>query len=141
MDNVELLERDYPILATKGVALFPHNEINIEAGRLFSKNAISKAKDEYSGYLIVVPQFLPFEDKLNLSNISKIGTVAKIKTVRNFANGLVRIVIIGLFRVEILSIYMNDGSYFSSFKMVNDISPDADTEAAYVREMAKVLQA
>ena len=42
MDNKNVaLEVDYPVLATKGVALFPHNDINIEAGRVFSKKAIN----------------------------------------------------------------------------------------------------
>ena len=35
MDKNIAIEMDYPVLATKGVALFPHNDISIEAGRVF----------------------------------------------------------------------------------------------------------
>ena len=57
MDNKNIsFELDYPVLATKGVALFPHNDINIEAGRVFSKRAIRKANEEFNGYILVVPQ-------------------------------------------------------------------------------------
>ena len=35
---------------------------------------------------------------------------------------------------------MEDGIYYSSFEMVEDKEVDVDTEAAYVRTTAKVLE-
>ena len=67
MDNTKLtMEIDYPVLATKGVALFPHNDINIEAGRVFSKRAIRKANEAFNGTILVVPQLDPTIDNHRL---------------------------------------------------------------------------
>lgn len=140
MDNTKLVERDYPVLATKGVALFPHNEINIEAGRVFSKRAIRKSNENFEGYILVIPQKYPYEDVLALKNLNTIGTIAKIKNVRNYENGLVKVAVIGLHRAEIQSIYMEDGSYFASFEVLNDIQPSSETEEAYVRVTAKAIE-
>ena len=142
MDNIidVELERDYPTLATKGVALFPHNEINIEAGRTFSKRAIRKANEMFNGYVLVVPQLQPFDDQITMDGICGIGTLAKIKSVRNYENGLVKVVVSGLFRVKINSIYMEDGTYFSSFEKLKDISCSPEEEAAYVKSAANALE-
>ena len=90
MDNKKIMENDYPVLATKGVALFPHNDISIEAGRVFSKRAIRKANELYNGYIFVVPQTKFESDHINLDTLSKIGTIAKIKSVRNYDNGIIK---------------------------------------------------
>ena len=77
-----MMAMDYPVLATKGVALFPHNDANIEAGRVFSKRAIRKSNEVYNGYIFVVPQLDFSNDNVTLANLSKIGAMAKIKTVK-----------------------------------------------------------
>ena len=70
MDNTKLtMEIDYPILATKGVALFPHNDISIEAGRVFSKRAIRKANESFNGYIfMVISPFLCNENTNDLES-------------------------------------------------------------------------
>ena len=141
MDNKNIsFELDYPVLATKGVALFPHNDINIEAGRVFSKRAIRKANEEFNGYILVVPQHDITSDQITLGGLSSIGTIGKIKSVRNYENGIVKVILNGLYRVKINSIYMSDGVYYSSFEMVEEIEAEPDQEAAYVRTTAKVLE-
>ena len=67
MDNKDLvMEIDYPILATKGVALFPHNDISVEAGRVFSKKAIRKSNESFNNIIVVVPQKNPTNDTISL---------------------------------------------------------------------------
>ena len=85
MDNKDLvMEIDYPILATKGVALFPHNDISVEAGRVFSKKAIRKSNESFNNIIVVVPQKNPTNDTISLKELSNVGTIAKIKTTRNY---------------------------------------------------------
>ena len=141
MDNKDLvMEIDYPILATKGVALFPHNDISVEAGRVFSKKAIRKSNESFNNIIVVVPQKNPMSDSITLKELSTIGTVAKIKTTRNYENGIVKVSLNGISRCKINSIYMEDGLYFASIELVEDIDSDPETEAAYVRTAAKVLE-
>ena len=141
MDNTKLtMEIDYPILATKGVALFPHNDINIEAGRVFSKRAIRKSNESFNGTILVVPQLDPSVDNLTLKDISNICCVGRIKSVRNFENGIIKVSVSGIHRAKINTLYMEDGVYYSSVELVEDIESDPETEAAYVRTAAKVLE-
>ena len=140
-NNNELMaERDYPILATKGVVLFPHNEINIEAGRVFSKRAIRISGDEYSSFVIVVPQLNPRDDNISLEGLSKIGTLGKIKSVRRYENGVVKAIVTGLYRVKIDNLYMKDGVYFSNFTIAIDDVITPEVEAAYVKQTATILE-
>ena len=141
MDNKNIsVEMDYPVLATKGVALFPHNDINIEAGRVFSKRAIRKSNEAFNGYILVAPQHEINSDEISLKSLSNIATIAKIKSVRNYENGIIKVILNGLSRVKLNTLYMEDGIYYSSFEMVEDKEVDVDTEAAYVRTTAKVLE-
>ncbi len=141
MDNKDLvMEIDYPILATKGVALFPHNDISVEAGRVFSKKAIRKSNESFNNIIVVVPQKNPTNDIISLKGLSSVGTIAKIKTTRNYENGIVKVSLNGISRCKINSLYMEDGLYFASVELLEDIDCDPETEAAYVRTTAKVLE-
>lgn len=141
MDNKNVeLEVDYPVLATKGVALFPHNDINIEAGRVFSKKAIKVSMDEYSNFILVVPQLNPDDDLITYDKISHVGTMGKIKSSRNFDNGIVKVVVSGLERVLIKSIYMENGIYYASVEVLQNEEISADEEAAYIRTTAKEVK-
>ena len=140
MDNKKVMENDYPVLATKGVALFPHNDISIEAGRVFSKRAIRKANESFNGYIFVVPQTKFESDHINLETLSKIGTIAKIKSVRNYENGIIKVTVNGISRAQINSIYMEEGVYYSKIELKEDIEISPEEEAAYVRTTAKVLE-
>ena len=141
MDNNDLvMEIDYPILATKGVALFPHNDISVEAGRVFSKKAIRKSNESFNNIIVVVPQKNPTNDTISLKELSSVGTIAKIKTTRNYENGIVKVSLNGISRCKINSLYMEDGLYLASVELLEDIDCDPETEAAYVRTTAKVLE-
>ena len=135
-----MMQMDYPILATKGVALFPHNDANIEAGRVFSKRAIRKANEAYNGYIFVVPQSDFSSDNISLNNLSKIGAMAKIKTVKNYENGIIKVTVNGISRAQINSLYMQEGVYYASLELKEDIELSAEEEAAYVRTTAKTLE-
>lgn len=140
MDNNETIERNYPILATKGVALFPHNEINIEAGRVFSKRAIRKSNEQFTGFIIVVPQQAPYSDNLSMDNLNGVGTLAKIKNIRNYENGLIKVTVSGMQRVVLNDVMFEDGVYYASFDLAKDIQPSNETEEAYVRVTAKTIE-
>lgn len=135
-----MMAMDYPVLATKGVALFPHNDANIEAGRVFSKRAIRKSNEAYNGYIFVVPQLDFSNDNVTLANLSKIGAMAKIKTVKNFDNGIIKVTVNGISRAQINSLYVQDGTYYASLELKEDVELSAEEEAAYVRTTAKTLE-
>lgn len=134
------LEVDYPLLCTRGAVLFPKNDMNIEAGRVFSKNAIKVAMDDYDCHIVVVPQIDPSQETIDKNTISTYGTIAKIKTRRNFENGIIKVSLTGLQRVYLNNFYSSDGCYYSNVSVVEDIDGDAEEEAAYIRKIATVIE-
>ncbi len=134
------LEVDYPLLCTRGAVLFPKNDMNIEAGRVFSKNAIKVAMDDYDCHIVVVPQIDPSQETIDKNTISTYGTIAKIKTRRNFENGIIKVSLTGLQRVYLNNFYSSDGCYYSNVSVVEDIDGDAEEEAAYIRKIATIIE-
>lgn len=138
-DNELTLEIDYPVLCTKGAALFPNNDINIEAGRVFSKRAVKLAIDSFNSHIIVVPQLSPTSDDISLNTISQVGTIAKIKVSRNLENGIVKVVLNGIARVKINTIYLQDGVYFANVDYAEEEALTFEEEEAYMRQTNKIF--
>ena len=134
------LNKNYPALCTRGVILFPNNDVNIEAGRVFSKVAIKDSLINFDGYIVVIPQINPNSDVIDKSNLSKYGCVAKIKTSRNFDNGIVKISLTGIRKVLINDIYSFNGAYYTEFDAVDDVEGDKENEEAYIRTIAQSLE-
>ena len=134
------LNKNYPALCTRGVILFPNNDVNIEAGRVFSKVAIKDSLINFDGYIVVIPQINPNSDVIDKSNLSKYGCVAKIKTSRNFDNGIIKISLTGIRKVLINDIYSFNGAYYTEFDAVDDVEGDKENEEAYIRTIAQSLE-
>ena len=134
------LNKNYPALCTRGVILFPNNDVNIEAGRVFSKVAIKDSLINFDGYIVVIPQINPNSDVIDKSNLSKYGCVAKIKTSRNFDNGIVKISLTGIREVLINDMYSFNGAYYTEFDAVDDVEGDKENEEAYIRTIAQSLE-
>lgn len=139
-DEILKLEVDYPLLCTRGAVLFPKNDMNIEAGRVFSKNAIKVAMNDFSNHIIVVPQLDPSVEQVDKNSISTFGTIAKIKTKRNYENGIVKVSLSGLQRVVLNSFYSLDGCYYANVSVVEDVDGDLEKEAAYIRKIAAIIE-
>lgn len=139
-EEILKLEVDYPLLCTRGAVLFPKNDMNIEAGRVFSKNAIKSAMNDFNNHIIVVPQLDPNAEQIDKNAISTYGTIAKIKMKRNYENGIVKVSLTGLQRVLLNSFYSQDGCYYANVSIVEDIDGDLEEEAAYIRKIAGVIE-
>ena len=139
-EEILKLEVDYPLLCTRGTVLFPKNDMNIEAGRVFSKNANKIAMNDFNNHIIVVPQLDPNAEQIDKNAISTYGTIAKIKMKRNYENGIVKVSLTGLQRVLLNSFYSQDGCYYANVSIVEDIDGDLEEEAAYIRKIAGVIE-
>jgi len=133
-------EMDYPVLITKGITIFPNNDCPVEAGRIFSKKAIKLASDSYDGYLLVVPQLVIQNDDITFDKISKVGVIAKIKTLRHFENGILKVVLNGLSRAKLTKFYQENGVYFASFEIIKGEPLSPELEQAYLRTTAKIFE-
>lgn len=90
-----------PVLVMRGLILLPNNELKLEVGRDFSKNAIDNAKNDFGGQIFVTTQKDPFEEEFSVENTYFSGVVAHITSKITLPNGNYRISLRGINRAKI----------------------------------------
>lgn len=96
-----------PIMLLKGLVLLPTQEVRIELNNDITKLVVQLASEEFNKELIVIcPQdFL--EEKLDVQDLPMVGVLAKVKTRTELPNGLQRIALVGIERVQINNYFNN----------------------------------
>ena len=86
-----------PILALRGLAVFPEQTVHFEVGRVKSVQALEEAmkKDQT---LLLVPQRDISKDDPGLADLYPIGTVAKVKQILRTQGETIRVLVSGLYR-------------------------------------------
>ncbi len=89
-----------PVLALRGIAVFPDQTIHFDVGRMKSVLALEAAmkKDQV---LMLVPQKDILDDDPGLPDLYPVGTVVKIKQVLKAQGDNIRILVAGLSRAKI----------------------------------------
>ncbi len=96
-----------PILALRGLAIFPEQTVHFDVGRLKSAMALEYAM-KHDQTLILVPQKDILEDDPGLNGLYPIGTVVKVKQILKSQNENIRVLVTGLHRARILELTQNE---------------------------------
>ena len=89
-----------PVLALRGLAVFPQQTVHFDVGRVKSAMALEYAM-KHNQTLILVPQKDILEDDPGLSGLYPIGTVVKVKQILKGQNDNIRVLVEGLYRAKI----------------------------------------
>lgn len=130
-----------PVICTRGIVVFPRNEIALDVGRKKSVEAVQIAQTDFESFIVVTSQKNPeiFDPKVD--EIFDIGIVGRIKSVKKNDDGSKKVVIEALERV-LLSDIVDNGEYvFSSARILNDEFGDKNEEIALVRQLVKTVEA
>ena len=109
-----MIETNLPILYLREVVLLPYNEIRLEFNEEKDKYVLDYAEKNHDGHLLLVNLKDPLEESPSISELPKIGILGKIRAKLELSNGVVRIVLTGIDRVEILQ-YIETSEIMSSF--------------------------
>ena len=90
-----------PILLLKNLLLLPNQEVKLELNNEHSKNVLFLATTNSNSELIVVSPKDQMEEMPEVTDLPKIGVVAKVKSKIELPNGNFRITLRGLFRIKI----------------------------------------
>ena len=114
-----------PILALRGLAVFPDQTIHFDVGRPKSIMALEEAmkKDQT---LLLIPQKDLLVDDPKLADLYPIGTVGKIKQVLKSQGDNLRVLVTGLSRARITEIQQSE-PYLSG--MVESIAEEAEGDS------------
>lgn len=109
-----MVESNLPLIFLKEVVLLPFNEIRIEVSSNKDKEVINYADSKCNGYLLCINLEDSREENPNVRSLPKIGILAKIKSKIELSNGIIRLVLIGIDRVEVLN-YSDDNNITHAF--------------------------
>ncbi len=136
---METMELNVPVIATRGVLVFPNQEVMIEVGRDKSINAVEEAMAYFDGQVFLVSQKDVLVDDPHEADLYRMGTLCKIKTTKK-KEGFVRVTFFGLQRASLINLSDDDRMLFATIRSEQDILGDSLEEMALVRQIAKGLE-
>jgi len=136
---MEKLELNIPVIATRGVLIFPGQEVMIEVGRDKSINAVEEAMAYFDGQVFIVSQKDVLVDDPHSQDLYTMGTLCRIKTTKK-KEGFLRVTFVGVQRASIIRLSEDDRMLFATVKPEVDVRGDNLEEMALVRQIAKGLE-
>src|SRR5699024_9645613 len=126
-DTVEI-----PLLALRGLIIFPSMVTHLDVGRDKSVKALEEAmvKNEQ---ILLVSQKEDGVDEPSPEDIYTVGTVVNVKQMIKLPNGTFRVLVEGLYRSEIVTYVQEDTYYIVKSKEIIEKSGDKQEEEAYIR--------
>ena len=110
-----MVETNLPILFLREVVLLPYNELRIEISTELEKNILNISEKGHDNHILFVNLNDSIEERPNIRKLPKISVLGKIKTKLELPNGIIRLVVIGIDRVEILNYYEDDNGMYEAF--------------------------
>ena len=130
----------YPVLALRGLPIFPHAVVHFDVGREISVNAIEKAMAG-DKKIVIAAQIDPDVDQPQSEDLYTVGTLCTIKQVLRIAEDNLRILINGESRVVIEEFTSFDSCIECTARIEESsdiLTMDDEILAdAYVRELKK----
>lgn len=134
-----MIKTNLPIIFLRDVVLLPNNDLRIEFSNDKEKAILTESEINHDGYILLINLKNPLEENPLLKDLPKIGILAKIKTKIELPNGIIRIVITGLSRVEILNYIDNQGSIEAFISSIEESSYDEFEASALKRILIRDL--
>ncbi len=128
-----------PVIATRGIIVFPDQEAVIEVGREKSLNALDAGASMYNDLIFVTAQKDLMVEDPGFADLYEVGTICQIKNTRT-KNGFKRITFTGLQRGRIVSFNDDEKMFFASIEPMIDVYGDEVEEMALIRQVAKEIE-
>ncbi|MDE8032447.1 endopeptidase La [Erysipelothrix rhusiopathiae] len=128
-----------PVVATRGVIVFPEQEIMIEVGRHKSMNAIDEAEKFFNGQVVLVSQKDILVDDPRQDELFEFGSLVNIKAVKR-KQGFLRVTFTGLKRVKIDTLNDDGRMLFGAVTALEDIIGEENEEMALVRRITTEIE-
>ncbi len=123
-----------PVVCTRGIIVFPGQDVMIEVGRSKSINAVNDAGTSYSNMVWIVCQNDIMVDDPKSQDIYQMGTLSKIKVVRR-KEGFMRVTFTGMKRAKLVSLQDDGRMMMAEVQPCDDIQGDSQEEMALVKKI------
>ena len=129
-----MTQTNLPILYLRDVVLLPFNDIRLEFSNDIDKKILNIAESNYDGYVLLINLNDPLEEEPDYNTLPNIGILGKIKSKIDLPNGITRVVMTGIDRVEIVSIN-NNNDFLSAFVISTKEYDYNEVEASALRRV------
>ena len=131
-----MTQTNLPILYLRDVVLLPFNDTRLEFSSDNDKKILNIAESNYDGYVLLINLNDPLEEEPDYNTLPDIGILGKIKSKIDLPNGITRVVMTGIDRVEIVSINNNNNNDFLSAFVISTKEYDYnEVEASALRRV------
>lgn len=124
-----------PVLALRGLVIFPDQTIHFDIGRAKSALALEAAMKR-DQKLLLVPQKDILDDDPGFSELYPIGTVVKVKQILKAHHDNVRVLVKGLYRAKLQELNQSDPYLTGIVQRIEDLPVRADLKARALRREA-----
>ena len=122
-----------PLVCTRGVVVFPNQEVIIDVGREKSTRAVEEAQEKYESQVVLVAQRDLALEEPDVNDVFSYGTLCQIKHISRM-DGYLRVKFRGIQRVELHTIinddtltivYLSDDPYTRQYEvdLIKEMSP------------------
>ena len=129
-----------PVLALRGLAIFPEQTVHFDVGRVKSVLALEEAM-KGDQLLFLVPQKNIMDDDPDLSRLFTIGTVAKVKQILKAQNDNIRVLVTGLRRARVTEVLQTNPFISAMVESVPEKQVADTLRARALRREANALYA
>lgn len=129
-----MTQTNLPILYLRDVVLLPFNDIRLEFSNDIDKKILNIAESNYDGYVLLINLNDPLEEEPDYNTLPNIGILGKIKSKIDLPNGITRVVMTGIDRVEIVSV-TNSNDILSAFVVSTKEYDYNEVEASALRRV------
>ena len=123
-----------PVVCTRGIVVFPGQDVMIEVGRQKSLNAVNLASTSYDSMVFILCQNDIMVDDPKLENLYQFGTLSKIKVVRK-KEGFMRVTFTGMQRAKLVKLEDSADMMMAEIEPMQDVTGDATEEMALVKKI------
>ena len=123
-----------PIIALRGLAVFPNQTVHFDVGRLKSVKALEEAMKQ-GQFLFLVPQKDMITDDPTLDDLCPVGTVARIKQILHPQGESLRILVNGICRGRIAELIRTEPYLYGEIQAIDEVTvPNSPKNSALCRE-------
>lgn len=133
------LTKQLPLVCTRGVVVFPDQEVIIDVGRSKSVHAVEDSQNDYDAEIVLVAQKDLGVENPAIADLYEFGTLCTIKHIRRM-DGYLRVKFKGKERAVITSIIDSDTGMKAEIEIKEDIAQESLEEIALVRKIAKQFE-
>ena len=115
-----LVTSKLPVLALRGMVVFPEQTVHFDIGRLKSALALEEAMKREQ-ILMLVPQKNILDDDPGLAALYPVGTVVKVKQILKSQGENIRVLVTGLYRAKITELSQSEPYLAGTVESLEDM--------------------